>query len=80
LLVGAIVDMQGICCDVQKQTCWIVTTTIPHEISNEGKPIKVIQSDKGGEVLLGVFNRIYEMHGIWQQFTITNTPHQNNLS
>jgi hypothetical protein len=48
--------------------------------TNEGKPIKVIQGDSGIEVLLEVFNIFCEMHGIRQQFTITNTPHQNGVT
>jgi hypothetical protein len=48
--------------------------------TSEGKPIKVIWGDTGNEVLLKVFNIFCEMHGIWQQLTTTNTPHQNGVT
>ena len=50
------------------------------EVENQlGKRIKVIQSDRGGEYLLGDFKDYLTQNGIVSQLTAPRTPQQNGV-
>ena len=51
------------------------------EIENQlGKHIKAIQSDQGGEYLLGDFKDYLTQNGIVSQLTAPRTPQQNGVA
>ena len=45
-----------------------------------GKPIKTLQSNRGGEYLLGEFEDHLREEGILSQLTALGTPQQNGVS
>ena len=45
-----------------------------------GKSIKILRSDQGGEYKVGDFIKYCKDHGIVQQFTVPNTPQQNEVA
>ena len=51
------------------------------EVENQlGKHIKAIQSDQGGEYLLGDFKDYLTQNGIVSQLTALGTPQQNGIA
>ena len=46
---------------------------------HRGKSIKYLQSDHGGEYLLGEFRQFLEDHGITSQLALHGQPQQNGV-